>query len=285
MSRPAVSLVIPTRDRVESLGRCLAAIGRLREPSGGFEVIVATDGPCPQSATLAAAVGAGLVEGPGNGPASARNAGAAAAAAPLLAFTDDDCEPTPGWLLAICAAQSAGPTAGPAAGVGGRTLNGARGNLSSEASQATVDAFVAWSNGGPGGPQFYPSNNLALPTEGFGAIGGFDPTYPGAAGEDRDLCRRWIESGRELIDAPQAVIRHMRSMSIDGLWRQQRGYGRGARHFLATNPEQGRALADAGFTLALRRRLAADRDPRRARLAGRLALAQIATAWGYRSAG
>ena len=91
---PAASIVIPTRDRPCDLERCLAAIAR--DPIAGREVIVVDDDSRDRDAValVASRMGAGLVTGGGAGPAAARNAGARAARAPIVCFTDDDCEPS-----------------------------------------------------------------------------------------------------------------------------------------------------------------------------------------------
>jgi len=96
---PAVSVIVPAFNAAATIGDTLAALAEqdLEEP---FEVLVVDDGSDDATARV--------VEGaPGNvrlsshrwgGPGPARNAGAAAARAPVLAFTDADCIPTPSWL-------------------------------------------------------------------------------------------------------------------------------------------------------------------------------------------
>lgn len=96
-----VSVIIPARDAAATIPRTLAALARqdLDEP---YEVIVVDDGSEDDTAPEAE-------RGPGPvrvlcqgrlGPAAARNRGAAAATAPVLAFTDADCFPHAGWLSA-----------------------------------------------------------------------------------------------------------------------------------------------------------------------------------------
>jgi glycosyltransferase involved in cell wall biosynthesis len=95
-----VSVVIPARDAEAMIGRTVAAVVG-QELRGGFEVIVVDDGSTDRTAEIAHAAGARVVtNATALGPADARNAGVAAAEAPLLAFTDADCVPAPGWLAA-----------------------------------------------------------------------------------------------------------------------------------------------------------------------------------------
>jgi glycosyltransferase involved in cell wall biosynthesis len=95
-----VSVVIPARDAEAMIGRTVAAaVGQ--ELRGRFEVIVVDDGSTDRTAEIARAAGARVVTNATPlGPADARNAGVAAAEAPLLAFTDADCVPAPDWLAA-----------------------------------------------------------------------------------------------------------------------------------------------------------------------------------------
>jgi len=98
VEKPAVTVVVPVRDRHAELTRCLAGL------QGEPLVIVVDDGSRDPAAirSVAAAAGASVVRRPVNGgPAAARNTGLAAAQTPLVAFLDSDCVPGPGpanWL-------------------------------------------------------------------------------------------------------------------------------------------------------------------------------------------
>ncbi len=105
MSEPAVSVVIPTHKRPDLLGRCLDALVNQTLAPSRYEIVVADDAASPATAGQVAfwadrrepAVRYVAV-GPAHGPAAARNCGWRAAAAPIIAFTDDDCIPSPRWL-------------------------------------------------------------------------------------------------------------------------------------------------------------------------------------------
>ena len=110
-SEPRVSVVVPVRDRRALLRRLLDALAR--QTATDHEVVVvddhSRDGPEEE---VVADARAGrcvrLVRNPGTGAVAARRAGVDAAVAPLLAFTDSDCVPEPGWLAAGLARLEAG---------------------------------------------------------------------------------------------------------------------------------------------------------------------------------
>jgi glycosyltransferase involved in cell wall biosynthesis len=238
---PFFSIVVPTYSRPDALGRCLRALGELDYPPSRHEIIVVDDGSEGPNrrrieATCADA-GARLVRRPHAGPAAARNVGSAHARGDYLAFVDDDCEPAPDWLARLAAQFVDHPDAA----IGGRTLNGLPANLYSTASQLLVDyLYVAYRDEWRGEPRFLASNNIAFPRQAFAAVGRFDLTFPLAAGEDRELCDRWHESGRWLVYAPDAVVFHSHALTWSGFCRQHFNYGRGAFRFRRARAGNGR---------------------------------------------
>lgn len=164
-----------------------------------------------------------LIESHG-GPAQARNRGARAARADLLAFTDDDCRPRPDWLAALLdRAQS-----DPGALLGGRVINAFPENPYSTASHLVLEYLSHAGRQDAGEPAFFPTCNLAVPRNQFLALGGFDTSFPFAAGEDRDFCDRWWQAGCPARDAPDAAVVHAHHLTPRGFWRQHLTYGRGA---------------------------------------------------------
>ena len=226
MAGVAVSVVIPTRNRAEKLARCLAALARQTLSPAAFDVIVVDDG---SEVPVDRAIGNGLpmsvkvLRVPHGGPAAARNRGVEQAAGEVVAFTDDDCEPEPGWLAALLAALASGT----APGAGGRVVNALPRNRYAEASQLLVSFLCEYYNG-PGGACFFTSNNLAFSREAFETAGGFDERYQYAAGEDRELCDRFASRHTPLAYAADAVVRHSHDLSGPGFLRQHFTYGRGA---------------------------------------------------------
>lgn len=282
----AFSVVVPTFARPEQLASCLRALARLDAPHGGWELIVVDDGsPGGVEHVVEQVVeqwsGAGvevrLIAQQNAGPAAARNRGAADARSKHLAFTDDDCAPHVDWLIQLqsCLAEY------PDDLVGGPTTP-LSDDLWVTASEMIVE-FIR-DGGRHDGPTVLPSNNLACRTKRFHEIGGFDTTFPSAAGEDREFCRRWTRSGGEIRLCPQAVVEHDHSPGLASFWRQHEGYGRGAvRYRRRTADAEG--PAGVGFVAAmvahpLRTGTLQGGPVRRVGVAACIALSQLAVARG-----
>ncbi|MBE7184193.1 MAG: glycosyltransferase family 2 protein [Methylobacterium mesophilicum] len=96
---PQLSVIIPHLNEPDELRRCLAALAAQRTDDLAFEVIVADNGsrePPDDVCALFPGTRLEIERTPGPGPA--RNRGAGAARAPLLAFIDADCVAAPGWI-------------------------------------------------------------------------------------------------------------------------------------------------------------------------------------------
>jgi GT2 family glycosyltransferase len=220
------SIVVATHDRPRQLAACLEAMSALDYPRDRFEVIVVDDGStrgvAPVVEPFQDRLSLRLERRPLAGPGAARNAGAEAAVGEILAFTDDDCLPTPGWLRGL----ADGCRSAPGHAVGGRTLNALRDNPFSETTQLLNDVLYDHYNAPGRGNWFFGSHNLAVPIEGFRAVGGFRTDLVNL--EDRDLCERWAARGFGMAFAPDAVVYHAHELTLRGFMEQHFSYGRGA---------------------------------------------------------
>lgn len=279
---PTATVIVPTRERPAQLLRCLAAVAALAYPREKLEAVVVDDGgglPAPPPAEIRERLDLRVIRREGRGPAVARNAGAAAAKGELLAFTDDDCEPEPGWLAEL--AKRVGDSDERMAG--GRTVNALAANRYSAASQAITDSVYAHYNTDPERAGFLASNNIAMRAAAFRALGGYDERFTLAAGEDRDLCERWLERGGTLVYEPAAVVRHSHELDLGGFWGQHFGYGRGTFLQRRLRAERGGGFelapaATSGVLADAARRSLAERRPSRLAL---LAVWQLGNAAGF----
>jgi GT2 family glycosyltransferase len=223
--RPRVSVVVPTRDRPESLRRCRAALEAQSVP---VEIVVVED-----------------VDG--RGPAWARNEGVKRAGGEVICFTDDDCEPTPGWAEALSApiltgqAQAtAGPTTvGEGATPADRAWEAILGYLQQQATKP-----------GTASPGFAATANLACTRALMEEIP-FDESFPAAAGEDRDWAERATHRNAAPQFIPSALVIHRSGLTTRAFLRQQYRYGKGAAQYRSTAVD--RPIGSLSFYVGLLR--------------------------------
>jgi glycosyltransferase involved in cell wall biosynthesis len=173
-------VVIATRNREASLRRTLAAL-RAQDARFEWELVVVDDGSSPplHDGALAGLPHARLVAGHGLGPATARNAGLAVARGEVVAFTDDDTAPFPGWLRAAVEHLRARPAD---AGVEGPVDTPPYDPLRAHSISSTE-----------GGRHF--TANIAFRRSLLEELGGFDEQFPSPHCEDLDLAYRAMGQG------------------------------------------------------------------------------------------
>ncbi len=195
-----VSIVVPHYNDLASLGICLDALAIQTLPAERFEIIVADNrSPCGIGAVEALVAGrARVIDAPEKGAGPARNAGVAASARRLLAFTDCDCVPEPGWLEGGLTALEDADV------VGGRMTV----SVGSEAAMTGAEAFER---------VFAFDNRDYVETKGFSVTANlfttravFDATGPFRNGvsEDLEWCRRAVGKGYCLAYAADAGVAH-----------------------------------------------------------------------------
>jgi len=222
------SVVVPTRDRRERLARLLQALGRQNLEPERFEVVAVDDGSADGTAEFLlewqrqSPERRKLKRWPGRGPASARNAGILEARGRIIAFTDDDCEPEPGWLAALVQALEQNPAW---VGVGGETLPPADPGLISR--YINTQCVMRTPEIKNGEVLHLQTNNAALLRSPLLEARGFDESFPHAGGEDWDLSRRLRASGQRLGYAAEARVVHHHRHTLAGFIRTYYHYGQG----------------------------------------------------------
>lgn len=197
--------MLATHDRPDRLERQLAALRAQTLDPSEYELIVVDDASGP--ATIEVLERARAAPNPpelrvirreqSNGPAGARNAGWRAARAPLVAFTDDDCEATPGWLEALTRAAETNP----GAFVQGPTLPHPGDSDPALGFKHTLSVTRL-------GPWFETANML-YPRELLEQAGGFDEeSFSRPGGEDTDLAWKAFATGAHAIWEPDALTHH-----------------------------------------------------------------------------
>lgn len=267
---PRCSVVVSTYNRAGFLPDLLGALEAQTVPAGTFEVVVvdngSTDDTWPVLGRLVAASSLAVLAvrlDANRGAGGGRNAGVARARGGLVAFTDDDCLPTPGWLAALLAAQGGGPVVAQ-----GRTEP-----WPGDRAQAGPWDRTVWVLG----PTWlFETCNIAYRRSDLVAAGGFPDAGRaprGATGRafGEDVVAGWavLGAGARLVFAADAVVHHRHLPASYRQWlAEQRGRG-GFPALVARVPAARRALwgrvflaprtacfdaAAAGLLLALWRR-------------------------------
>jgi len=237
---PAISVVVCTRDRPESLDRCLEALGRVRYVQ--HEVLVVDSASASaETAAVAARHGVRCVREEQPGLDRARNRGIEEALYDLVAFVDDDVQVHPGWL------------AGVAAGFEDVDVDLVTGLvLPLEITTPAQRYFESYGEGMSKGadPRVFRRVRLThrqlieVQRVGVGAnmagrksalveLGGFDPALdvgtPAAGAGDLDMFHRMLVAGRSIRFEPRALAwhRHRREMRDlrEQLYNNGRSYG------------------------------------------------------------
>lgn len=197
------SIIIPVYNAGPLLRNCLRALEHQTVPASDFEVIVVDDGSTDGTADIVREFPRVRLVRQGNqGPAAARNRGVELATAPVVVFTDSDCEPTPGWLEALLQ-----PFADPSV-VGTKGVY--RTHQRSLVARFTQLEYEDKYDRMRGFPEidFIDTYAAAFRREDFLAAGGYDPRFRVPSAEDVDLSYRLAAARRRLIFVPDAIVYH-----------------------------------------------------------------------------
>jgi cellulose synthase/poly-beta-1,6-N-acetylglucosamine synthase-like glycosyltransferase len=241
----SVVVILNTRDRPALLEQTLAVLPRALQP-GDELVVVDSASVDPAVGRIAEAAGARVVRCERPGTSRAKNAGLAATTAPIVAFTDDDCVPAPGWTANIAAAlgdPEVGFVAGRVAGEDGPV-----------ALSVTVEQHRRWFRGTTDPMEVGHGANMGFRRVALEAIGGFDTSLGGGArfraAEDHDVFWRVLRAGWTGVYEPAALVTHRQWRTRAQAVRLEYAYGLGAGAFAS---KATRVDLSAGLPLLARR--------------------------------
>ena len=254
---PAVSVVIPTFNRMDTLPEVLEAVCRQRITET-YEVIVVDDG---SDAPTAEFLRQWLASGPrrldggalavrvalqdNRGPAAARNLGVELARAPRVAFLGDDTVPSRGWLAAHRSRLEAARAAGldpDRTGIIGYTRWHPRMRLDpflryiNEFGLQFGYALIEDADDVPF--NFFYTSNLSVPREAL-LEEPFDTGFPYPAWEDIEVSYRLQQRGFRLLYEASAVVDHDHPTDLARFGVRQEKAGYCAVVFYRRHPELG----------------------------------------------
>jgi GT2 family glycosyltransferase len=214
-----LSIVIPTRQRLDSLRLVLQACGEQTLSPDRYEVIVAidgtTDGTEPMLGRLRLPYRLRWTVGPQGGPGAARNRGAALAQSEILLFLDDDILLTASLLAEHLAGHKAGGNQvclGQVRTWPDRPLS----HWERYLNQRYEEHYEKL--GQPGyQPDFWDclSGNLSLPRALFSRSRGFDPAFAAAKHDDIEFGYRLNNLGVQFCYRPAALGYHRFVKDVD----------------------------------------------------------------------
>jgi glycosyltransferase involved in cell wall biosynthesis len=224
-----VSVVICTFNRADLLAGALEALQAQQVRSGcAWEIAVVDNNSRDATRQVVerfqrtAPVAVAYIFEPRQGKSHALNAGLAATRGHLLAFTDDDCRPTPSWIDDLGAALERWK----ADGIGGRILpqwsHAPPAWITADPhlhdALALLDEPIPRHVGvGPreiaGGVRIWGSN-MAFQRSVFDEVGGFNTGIGPKGtklyrGEEPEFVRRVVSAGRTVVFDPTPVVRHV----------------------------------------------------------------------------
>lgn len=197
-----VSVIIPTHNRWALLSRLLESLARQTLDSARYEVIIVHN-HTPDGTEKMAREWCGrqpfralYFRKNYKGPTRSRDFGASIAEGRYLAFIDDDCVATPGWLEAGIAGFDAGDHVGL---VQGRTLPMPEQLQSFPCKTVRIEAPSV----------FYETCNIFYYKTAYEAVGGFSEDFLDKFyGEDTDLGWKVTRKGYSAVFAQQALVHH-----------------------------------------------------------------------------
>jgi glycosyltransferase involved in cell wall biosynthesis len=196
---PAVSVIVPVRDRVAELDGLFSALRAQTLPAEITEILIADDGSGRATAERLALESdwVEIVPGPPINSYAARNRAIRKSRAPILAFCDSDCRPTPTWLEAgLSAIADADFAAGRI-----RSIVPDRPTVWTLLDmEYTFDQEHAVRMGRAA------TANLFVRRQVFDLVDDFDESMP--SGGDYDFVERAVDAGARLRFAADVVVEH-----------------------------------------------------------------------------
>lgn len=237
---PSVTIIVAAHGRPAATCACVHSLLELDYPADLIEIVVVDDASDPPLAPALVGLPIRLVRLEHNvGQSAARNLAAAEAGNALLAFIDNDCVASRGWLHELVP-YFADPDL---AIVGGRVLAPppAGAVAAFEAVRSPLDMGPV---AGPVGPReavaYLPTCNLIVRRDTFLACGGFAADM--RVGEDVDFAWRVVHSGGRVHYAAAGAITHHHRVRLPELLQRRADYGSSEADLHRRHPAHARVM-------------------------------------------
>jgi GT2 family glycosyltransferase len=229
-----ISVIIPAFNAEKELAGCLKALQSQSLPPD--QIIVVDDGSTDQTFQVANQHKVKVIRQANQGPATARNAGVAAAKGDLILFTDSDCEPEQTWVERMVKPFSNPQVMSVKGSYKTRqTARAARLIQCEFEERYQLLNKSKWID-------FVDAHAAAFRKSAFVEIGGFDPGFPKANNEDVDLSYRFAAAGHKMVFVPGAVVYHHHPETFSEYF--QLKTGRGYWRMIVYRHHPGKAVRD-----------------------------------------
>lgn len=249
----AISILVCTRNRPDDLRRCVTSIlaGRFSR----FELVVVDQSDAEETAAFVESLAdprLRYIRTGTRGLARARNLALLNAAAPVIAFTDDDCICDPGWIDGVVAEFEQNPSID---GIFGRVLPWGDRSAEGRFCHCLIADEEERTVAGPVPPHRHlgHGNNMAFRIDLFRRVGLYNPGMGAGtrvrSGEDTDLTYRALRERCRLKYSPRPLVYHNNWKDLDAADRLDLGYVMGfvmvfGKFFLLGDRVAGRCLRE-----------------------------------------
>ena len=277
-----ITVVVPTRERFEVLEETLAALARQRLDGISCELLVVDNDSADGSRERVEELAEGrwpfsirVLRERARGAAAARNAGVAAARAPVVLFLGDDCRPLDDGLVAghLAEHEEEGPGVAVVGHIDWDQTVGLTPVMRWLDDTGKMLDYRRLDHAEPGPFLFY-TGNASVERDAVTAAGGFDERFQGYGWEDFDLALRMADAGMRVAYRPDLGVAHAHRYTLADSLTRMEAMGHGAEllnrlhsermPLPAPRPRGIKAAAGRALAPAVVRLPAAERLPGRA---------------------
>ena len=234
------SIVIPTYKREVFLKTCLCRLSEQLIGYSNYEIIVVDDGGgldgFDEKADFLKGINVKLFHQEHKGPAGARNFGISVARGEIILFLDDDNVPQDDWFKETVRAWG---NLTEIDGMGGYVMGGKSANIYSRLNADFFNWYLDQSTSG-NYCNFLATCNAGYRKSMLQKVGGFDENFKNAAGEDRDINIKILNSGGKLKLDRKILVHYAASEGFGKFIKRHLRYGYAVHQMQVKYPDSTR---------------------------------------------